>query len=43
MANLNKASQFYVFRNVWTSDARMLFKDEKNPSGKPVVCYNGFF
>ena len=40
MAKLNEARETYGFRNVWTSDGKIFFKDEKNPSGKPLVYYD---
>ena len=40
MAKLNKARETYGFRNLWTSDDKTLFKDEKNPSSKPLVYYD---
>ena len=36
MANLNEARETYGFRNVWTSDDKIFFKDEKNPSINPL-------
>ena len=32
MGKLNEAKKAYGFRNVWTSDGKIQFKDEKNPS-----------
>ena len=32
MAKLNNERETYDFRNVWTSDGKIQFKDEKNPS-----------
>ena len=40
MAKLNEARETYGFRNVWTSDGKIFFKDEKNPSSKPLVYYD---
>ena len=40
MAKLNEARETYGFRNVWTSDGKIFFKDEKNPPSKPVVHYD---
>ena len=40
MAKLNEARENYVFRNVWTSDGKIFFKDEKNPSSQPLVYYD---
>ena len=37
MAKLNEARETYGFRNVWTSDGKIVFKDEKTPSSKPLV------
>ena len=37
MAKLNEARETYGFRNVWTRDAKIFFKDEKNPSSKLLV------
>ena len=31
MAKLNEARETYVFRNIWTSDGKIFFKDEMNP------------
>ena len=40
MAKLNEARETYGFANVWTSAGEIFFKDEKNPSKKPLVYYN---
>ena len=40
MAKLNEAREMYGFRKVWTSDGKIFLKDEKNPSSKPLVCYD---
>ena len=40
MTKLNEAKETYGFRNVWTSDGKILFKEEKNPSNKPLVYYD---
>ena len=40
MAKLNEARETYGFRNVWTSDGKIFFKDEKNPSSKTLVYYD---
>ena len=40
MAKRNKARESYGFRNVWTSDSKIFFKGEKNPSNKPLVYYD---
>ena len=40
MAKLNEARETYGFRNVCTSDGKIFFKDEKNPSSKPLVYYH---
>ena len=40
MAKLNDARETYDFRNVWTSDGKIFFKDEKNPSSKPLAYYD---
>ena len=40
MAKLNNERESYDFRNVWTSDGKIFFKDEKNPSNKPLVYYD---
>ena len=40
MAKLNEARENYGFRNVWTSDGKIFFKDEKNPSSQPLVYYD---
>ena len=40
MAKLNEARETYSFRNIWTSDGKIFLKNEKNPSGKPLVYYN---
>ena len=40
MAKLNEARETYGFRNVWTSDGKIFFKDDKNPSTKPLVYYD---
>ena len=40
MAKLNEARETYGFRNVWTSDGKIFFKDKKNPSTKPLVYYD---
>ena len=40
MTKLNEAKETYGFRNVWTSDGKILFKEEKNPSSKPLVYYD---
>ena len=40
MPKLNQTSETYGFRNGWTSDGKILFKDEKNPSSKPLVYYD---
>ena len=40
MAKLNEARKTYGFRNVWNSDGKIYFKDEKNPSSKPLVYYD---
>ena len=40
IAKLNEARETYGFRNVWTSDGKIFFKDEKNPSSKPLVYYD---
>ena len=40
MAKLNNERETYDFRNVWTSDGKIFFKDEKNPSNKPLVYYD---
>ena len=37
MVKLNEARETYGFKNVWTSDGKIFFKDEKNPSSKPLV------
>ena len=37
MAKLNEAKETYGFRNVWTRDGKIFFKDEKNPSSKLLV------
>ena len=37
MVKLNEARETYGFRNVWTSDGKIFFKVEKNPSSKPLV------
>ena len=31
MAKLNEARETYGFSKVWTSDGKIVFKDEKNP------------
>ena len=36
MAKLNEARETYGFRNVWTSDGKIIFKNEKNPSSKAL-------
>ena len=36
MAKLNEARETYGFRNVWTSDGKIIFKNEKNPSNKAL-------
>ena len=40
MAKLNEARETYGFRNVWTCDGKIFFKDLKNPSSKPLVYYD---
>ena len=40
MAKLNQPRETYGFRNVWTSDGKIFFKAEKNPSSKPLVYYD---
>ena len=40
MAKLNEARETYGVRNVWTSDGKIFFKDEKKPSSKPLVYYD---
>ena len=40
MAKLNEARETYSFRNVSTSDGKIFFKDENNPSSKPLVYYD---
>ena len=40
MAKINESRETYGFRNVWTSDGKIFFKDEKNPSSKPLVYYD---
>ena len=40
MAKLNEARETYGFRNVWTSDGKIFFKDEKNPLSKLLVHYD---
>ena len=40
MAKLNEARETYGFRIVWTSDGKIFFNDEKNPSSKSLVCYD---
>ena len=40
MAKLKEARETYGFRNVWTNDGKIFFKDEKNPSSKPLVYYD---
>ena len=37
MAKLNQAKETYGLRNVWTSDDKIFFKDEKSPSSKPLL------
>ena len=39
MVKLNEPSETYRFRNVWTSNGKIFFKDEKSPSRKPLVYY----
>ena len=36
MPKLNETRETYGFRNVWTNDGKIFFKDEKNPSSKPL-------
>ena len=36
---INQPRRIYGFRNVWLSDGKIIFKDKKNPSSKPLV-YN---
>ena len=40
MAKLNEARETYGFRNVWTSNGKIFFKDEKNSSSIPLVYYD---
>ena len=40
MAKLNETRETYGFRNVWTNDGKIFFKDEKNPSSKPLAYYD---
>ena len=40
METLNEARGTYSFRNFWTSDCKMFFKDEKNPSSKLLAYYD---
>ena len=40
MAKLNEARETYGFRNIWISDRKIFFKDEKNPLSKPLVYYD---
>ena len=40
MAKLNEAREIYGFRNVWTSDGNIFFKNGKNLSSKPLVYYD---
>ena len=40
MAKLNEAREIYGFRNVWTSDGNIFFKNGKNLSNKPLVYYD---
>ena len=39
MVKLNEPRETYRFRNVWTSNGKIFFKDEKGPSSKPLVYY----
>ena len=36
MPKLNETRETYGFRNVWTNDGKIFFKDEKNLSSKPL-------
>ena len=40
MAKLNEARETYGFKKVWTSDGKIFFKYEKNPSSKLLVYYD---
>ena len=40
MAKLNEARETYGFRNVWTSNGKIFFKDEKNSSSITLVYYD---
>ena len=40
MVKLNEARETCDFKNVWTSDGKMFFKDEKNPSSKLQAYYD---
>ena len=40
MTKLNKARETYDFGNVWTSDGKIFFNDEKYHSRKPLVYYD---
>ena len=40
MPKLNEARETYGFKNVWTSGGKIHFKDEKNPSSKPLLYYH---
>ena len=37
MKKLKEAREKYCFKNVWSIDGRIMFKDANN---KPRVCYN---
>ena len=37
---LNKVRETYGFMNVWTNEGKIFFKDERNPSSKPLVYYD---
>ena len=37
---LNEPRDTYGFRNAWTSDGKIFFKDEENPSSKPLIYYD---
>ena len=37
MAKLNEARETYGFRNVWTSDSKIFFKDEKSVKRTPCL------